>query len=246
MEQSAYIQMKEKESLHWWFVARRLILSSVISKLNLPARARILEVGCGSGGNLKMLACFGEVYAFEMNPLARKYAEDLKCAEIEFGCCPDQIPFQNLRFDLICIFDVLEHIDRDLDTLTMLKKLLANNGSIVISVPSYEWLYGPHDKFLHHKRRYSKRGLINIIFAARLKAIKLSYFNSFLFPLALVVRVKDRIIGHSATTALNLPRFFLNEILKNIFSFERFLLQHLNLPLGLSLVGVLKATDDSL
>ncbi len=245
MEQPAYIQMKEKESLHWWFVARRLILSSVIRKLSLPAGAKILEVGCGTGGNLKMLACFGEVYAFEMNPFARKYSEDLNCAEIEFGRCPDQIPFQNLRFDLICIFDVLEHIDRDLETLAMVKKLLTNNGSIVISVPSYEWLYGPHDQFLHHKRRYSKSGLINLIYAAQLKAIKLSYFNSFLFPLALVVRVKDRVIGHSATTALNLPRFFLNEVFKSIFSFERFLLQHLNLPLGLSLLAVLKVTDGS-
>jgi SAM-dependent methyltransferase len=155
MEQSAYIQMKEKESLHWWFLARRLILSSIIRKLQLPNRAKILEVGCGTGGNLKMLSCFGDVYAFEMNAVARQYAEELNCAEISYGHCPDMIPFQNLRFDLICIFDVLEHVDKDLETLVMLKKLLTNSGSIVISVPSYKWLYGPHDEFLHHKRRYS-------------------------------------------------------------------------------------------
>lgn len=237
--------MKAKESLHWWFMARRLILSSIIRKLNLPNGAMILEVGCGTGGNLKMLACFGEVYAFEMNPVARMYAEELKCAEIAFGYCPNNMPFQNLRFDLICIFDVLEHIDQDLETLVMLKALLKNNGSIVISVPSYKWLYGPHDKFLHHKRRYSKAGLMNIFYVAKLKAIKLSYFNSFLLPIAVLVRVKDKIIGNSATTALNIPRFFLNEFLKNIFAFERFILEHFNLPFGLSLLCVLKATDDS-
>jgi hypothetical protein len=80
----------------------------------------------------------------------------------------------------------------------------------------------------------------------QLKAIKLSYFNSFLLPIAVLVRVKDRIIGHSASTALNIPRFFLNAALKNIFSFERYLLQHLNLPFGLSLVCILKANDGSL
>ncbi len=157
MNPAAYLEMAETEATHWWFVGRRVILAGMIEALRLPSHATILEVGCGTGGNLPMLARYGEISAFEMDGNARIIAINKTQSrfDIQPGGCPDDLPFQDRRFDLICMFDVLEHIERDVDTLVALGKLLKPNGRLLITVPAYQWMYGAHDEFLQHKRRYS-------------------------------------------------------------------------------------------
>ena len=70
MEQQIYERMARIEGDHWWFVGRRRILSSVIGRLDLPPEAKILEAGCGTGGNLAMLSRFGRVSGIEPNASA--------------------------------------------------------------------------------------------------------------------------------------------------------------------------------
>ena len=108
-----------------------------------------------------MLAEFGEISALEMDSNARAIASKKtnNLYDIRAGYCPDEIPFRDQRFDLICMFDVLEHIEHDTETLMAIKKLLTKHGRILITVPAYQWLYGAHDEFLHHKRRYSANQL---------------------------------------------------------------------------------------
>ena len=115
MDPEAYIEMDKTESMHWWFTGRRAILSNILSGLNLPINAEILEIGCGTGGNLQMLAEHGEVSALEIDTNARQIASEKtnNAFNIKAGCCPDEIPFEPQSFDLICLFDELEHIDQD-------------------------------------------------------------------------------------------------------------------------------------
>ena len=64
MERAVFDRMAEQDSRHWWFVARRRILSALIEReVRLPADARILEIGCGTGHNFQMLGRFGDVDA---------------------------------------------------------------------------------------------------------------------------------------------------------------------------------------
>lgn len=243
MNPLAYLEMAETESLHWWFSGRRAILSKIIENLDLPENARILEVGCGTGGNLQMLAGFGVVSALEMNEEAREIA--LKKADhlydIRAGYCPDAIPFDGQCFDLICMFDVLEHIEQDIETLIALKPLLSEQGRILITVPAYQWLWGAHDIYLHHKRRYNQKELHKKTLSAGLQPIKISYFNTFLFPVAAMVRLKEKIFKSSSACGTAIPRKSLNNVFKCIFSAEKFLLNNINLPFGFSIVGVFQS-----
>jgi hypothetical protein len=145
---------------------------------------------------------------------------------------------------LICMFDVLEHIERDTETLVAANKLLAHNGRMLITVPAYQWLYGAHDEFLHHKRRYSLKQLKGVIAEAGLKATRISFFNTLLFPLAAIVRLKDRVFGSKVATGTAVPPAFINAVLGTVFGAERFLLRRFNLPFGVSLLCLVTAAEE--
>ncbi len=234
MDPSAYREMADTEGRHWWYTGRRAILKSTISRLNLGRNAAILEIGCGTGGNLEMLAAFGRVSALESDDAARAIAAEKTGGrfEIRAGACPGDIPFPRHAYDLVCLFDVLEHIDEDVATLEAVRALLAPGGHAVITVPAYRWLWSAHDKFLHHKRRYTAGELRTKINKSGLRIARLSYFNTFLFPLAALARLL-RLSG----TAV--PARPVNGLFHALFSTERHVVGRVPLPFGVSLLAVL-------
>lgn len=246
MNPAAYLEMAETESTHWWFVGRRAIIASIMERLGLAKSSSILEVGCGTGGNLLMLGAFGKVSAMEMDGQARAIAsvKTESQYDIRAGSCPEEIPFQGQLFDLICMFDVLEHIEPDSETLIAIKRMLAKNGRILITVPAYRWLWSAHDDYLHHRRRYTATELRRKLMAAGLRPLKMSYFNTILFPFAAVMRLKDRLLGSASAAGSRVPPAPINTVLTRVFAAERFLLGRFDLSFGVSLLCVVEAADE--
>lgn len=243
MTPAAYLEMADTEDRHWWFVARRAILASTVAGLGLPEKCAILEVGSGTSGNLDMLARFGRVSAVEMDDTARQIANEKTAGryDIRAGACPAAIPFTSERFDLICMFDVLEHIEEAPATLAGLRDLLAPDGRILVTVPAYQWLWSAHDEFLHHKRRYTAGLLKAQAHEAGLVAERTTYFNTLLFPLAAGMRMTDKLLGRQTASGNTMPSPAINRLFGAIFASEKHLLKAIDLPFGVSLMGVLRA-----
>ncbi|RYX97691.1 MAG: class I SAM-dependent methyltransferase [Comamonadaceae bacterium] len=243
MSPDAYTQMARVQSTHWWFVARREILRSQISALNLPPKADILEVGSGTGANLGLLLEFGQVTGLEMNAeaieLAKSHSAEVRMrVNLLQGTCPKDLPSVHQTFDLICLFDVLEHIPDDEQTLAALRLLLKPGGKIMLTVPAHQWMFGPHDVTLHHQRRYSRSTLQSVCESSQLVVEKISFFNMLLFPLALAGRCFDILARRNESSGSGVPAAPVNRLFKAVFASERHLLRKMPLPAGLSLLLV--------
>lgn len=197
----------------------------------------ILEAGCGTGGNLPMLSSLGRVSAFELDTGACEVARS-RGFDAREGRLPEAHPFVSERFDLIVLLDVLEHVEADQASLDALARLLEPGGRLILTVPAFPFLWSGHDDQHHHFRRYRRPQLRAGIEAAGLEVQRISYFNTFLFPLVVMVRAFRKFSGSKHSDEEAVPPGSLNAALEMIFSSERFLLPRMSFPFGVSLVAV--------
>ena len=241
MDRAVFDRMDAQEEVHWWFKARRSIIRAVIERLvDLPDAPRILEAGCGTGGNLEMLGDFGAVRAFELDAAARDAAAAKSGLAVAEGALPGPIPFAAERFDVIGLFDVLEHVKEDEAALAALATRLTPAGRIVMTVPAFPWLWSAHDERHHHFRRYTGAHLAEVAAKAGLEVEHSFYFNTALFPVAVAMRALKRLTG-STSADDTLPSPLVNSAMHAVFASERHLVGRVAMPLGLSLGAVLKA-----
>jgi SAM-dependent methyltransferase len=238
MERVVYDRMAELDGRHWWYRARRDILADLIArKIDLPADARILEVGCGTGHNLEMLQRFGRADGIEIDPAARDLAEQRLGRPIGSAPLPELTGVEDGAYDLVALLDVLEHVEEDQAALASIARKLKPGGKILITVPAHPWMWSAHDEVNHHKRRYTRKTLRKAIGDAGLKVEMLSWFNSLLFPLAAAARLAGRVTGNKDSDD-KLPPKPVNSLFETIFGWERYALGRLPLPPGVSLVAI--------
>lgn len=226
------------EEKYFWYVARRELLEMVLHSLALPDNARILEVGPGCGASARMLANFGTVLLAEPSELFRKYlaakgfeAIDASLPELEGVSGP---------FDLICLFDVLEHVEDDVGALRRLAEKLAPGGRILLTVPALPLLYGGYDVSVGHFRRYDANMLKAVAHRGGLSDCWHSYFNFFLMPLVMASRGWSALRGKEPADLYWMPPAWLNKLLLTIFRMEKRLFMGSWLPAGTSLAMVLE------
>ncbi len=237
MDPSYYREMAAVEDRHWWFEGRRRILGAVLDRLAPGPEAEVLEVGCGTGGNLPMLARYGRLHACEPEAEARALAEARGLATVAAGGLPDDLPFGEKPFDLIALLDVLEHVAEDEASLAALHARLKPGGALLVTVPAYMFLWSAHDEVNHHVRRYTRGDLVRKLRAAGFRVRRATYFNTILFPVIAAVRLVGRVAGKGGSD-LGLPGDVANRLLTRIFASERHVVPRLSLPFGVSILAV--------
>lgn len=242
MDRAIYDRMAEVDGEHWWFVARRKIIATLIEQqVRPPADARILEVGCGTGSNIPLLRQYGRIEAIEPDDAARALAADRTGVPIQGGLLPDGVTLDDGAYDLIVLLDVLEHIPGDRDALAALTPKLAPGGSILVTVPASPWMWSAHDVAHHHQRRYTMAGVKRVFADSGLRVRHATHFNTMLFPLIAAARLAGKLAGREGGDD-TMPPPALNRLLMGMFGAERHWIGRHSLPFGVSIGLVAEPT----
>jgi SAM-dependent methyltransferase len=242
MDRDFELQTHLAEDRHWWYRGRRKVLDGVIAALGLPPAARILDAGCGSGRNMVELARFGAVTGVELSATSVQLARAREAGEVIEGSVLE-MPFPDHGFDLAVSLDVIEHLEDDLAALRELRRTVAPGGALLVTVPAYPWLWSSHDEINHHHRRYTRRSLQRVAEQAGWRQARTTYFNSLLLPVAIVLRVLDRVNTRTTESSLDLwvPPAPLNGALEQPLNLEASMIARGGrIPAGLSLLAVFR------
>jgi SAM-dependent methyltransferase len=245
MDQALLLSFAELEEVHWWFVARRLIVMDTVRRWAPDGLARIAEVGCGTGGTLRTLsAAFpsASVLGIDPNEQALALTRD-RGSEAVLGRF-EELPLPDGWADLLLGLDVIEHVRDDARALAEARRALRPGGRLVLTVPALPRLWSPHDEINEHARRYRHLELAQRIQQAGLRLERLTYFSTLLLPLGVVERAVVRRVGSAASLALRMPPGPLNAALRTIFGLEVPVLRARDLPLGMSLLAVATRPSD--
>jgi len=236
------LQTHRVEDRHWWYSGRRRVLARAIARLQLPAPARVLDAGCGSGRNMVDLARYGEVSGIELSDTSVAVARSRDVGEVVEGSVLE-MPFAADSFDLAVCLDVIEHPQDDRAALRELRRVLAPGGALLVTVPAYQWLWSGHDVINHHHRRYNRRALLAAAQEAGWECEFATYFNSLLLPVAIALRALDRVHANTTESSLDLwvPPAPLNWLLQQPLNLEAAAIgRRRPIPAGLSLLAVLR------
>ncbi|MBT5827064.1 MAG: class I SAM-dependent methyltransferase [Gammaproteobacteria bacterium] len=241
MNKEFYRKFFEVQKKHWWFVSKKKIVLDFIDRY-VPTNDnhKILDIGCGSGLMLNALEQIGDTYGMDMSDDAINFSKEIFSGTVKKGMLPDNIPYDEEYFSLVVALDVIEHVDDDRASLTAIRSHIAEGGQAVISVPACMFLWSEHDVLNEHKRRYTLEELKGKLIDAGFTIEKISYFNTFLFPLISLVRMMNNLLKRKGASEIDLPHPAINYIVEKIFSLEKYFLRIMNFPIGVSVLAVVR------
>jgi len=221
---------------HFWLTSKYIILSDILQRFYAGAfPKRILDIGCGGGAFLERLKIFkSKAFGIDLdyeilNTLSRRNSHiNTTVADAK------NLPFRNNCFDLVTLIDVLEHIDDGKGLILTIKKTLNDKGVLLVCVPAYSALYGKHDKMYGHKRRYSRKELIELLERAGFMVIRATYFQP-AFVLPLWIKRKILITSSTNDDFIMLPKP-INSIINKILCMEKYYLRRFNFSFGATLI----------
>jgi len=221
----------------FWVSSRNRLFKSIIKRYqSQTGKTNFLEIGCGNGGFIRQIVdnhnleiTGSEIYLKGLH-YAKKSLADVNFIQFDVtkGCIGE-------LFDMIVAFDVLEHIENDVEAISNINQMLAKNGIMVLSVPQHMFLWGKLDEIVKHKRRYSRKELLKKL---ETNGFEISYCTSFLFllfPLMLVSRAFDKGASTSNSVEKELEKRVKFSILMNIVFDQLMKIDELLIKWGFSL-----------
>lgn len=242
MDPREYEIMYQVEDRHWWYRGMEAITRAVLNRwVRSTSRLRILDAGCGTGAAMTTyLADYGTVTGCDIHPLALKFCRQRNALRLTFASVLD-LPYASATFDLITSFDVLYEraVSSDLTALREFSRVLVPGGRVLLRLPAYDWLRGQHDKLVHTERRYTMKLIARLLGESGFAVEHLTYANTFLFPIALVKRLAEKVFPpKDGFSDLTLDAGWLNSVLQKILAAEAPLAAGIGLPYGLSVIAV--------
>jgi SAM-dependent methyltransferase len=241
VQKEYYQEYYRIEREHWWFIVRaEILMQKAEMLLRNVASPKILNIGAATGRSSQLLNAYGMVKSVEYDQDCYEFTKTLDDIDI-IQASITELPFDDASFDLVCAFDVIEHVEDDEKAWQEMRRVCKPGGKIMVSVPAFLFLWSEHDIINHHQRRYTKKTLLKI--AGTENNLYCSYFNTMLFfPIAIFRLLKNMISGrpraeHAKSDFKGSRKGLLSLILQWIFRLEKPLIQFgISLPFGVSLM----------
>lgn len=243
MDMSVYEWENRQEEKHWWFKARRVLLSQEIKKLMGENKNSVLDIGTSTGTNLRMLKSLGfnNITGVDSNSDAIRYCKEKEFYNMIEGTILN-LPFEKDSFQLVLATDILEHVKDDSKAVKEIVRVLKPGGIALITVPTFPSLWGIQDVAGQHYRRYKRKELMNLLRTNGLLVDENDcyYFNFFLFVPIWIARKGIRILQENLGLLKNIKHEgqintnFLNALLYKIFYIDISIARQLRVPFGVS------------
>lgn len=245
MEKIEYTTMAAVELRHWWYGGMRALSAALLDPLYNGRRdVRILDAGCGTGGDALFLGRYGHVVGLDYAAEAAAIIGDRLPGRFARGSVL-QLPFASQSFDLVTSYDVLYHagVPDEASALAEVSRVLCPAGHLLLRLPAYEWLRSHHDRQVHTRRRYSASDVATMLHNAGFQLIHLSYVLTLLFPLPAAARLLERLRpAPTQASAMGLPPAPLNHALRMPMALEAaWLRRGGTFPFGLSIMALARA-----
>ncbi len=240
MREDEYRRLDEVDESLWWLVGLRQLILALIARHGPGQNTTLLDAGCGTGG---MLKCIGaafpqvELHGLDYAADACAFAREKTRAAIRCGSV-STLPYPDASFDVLVSLDVLSSDSLEPgQVIGEFRRVLRPGGVLLLNLPAYQWLLSYHDRAVHQSRRFTVGGVRDLLQAARLPVLQISYWNTLLFPL-MVLRRKVWPEGTGESDVQALPNLA-NALFGAPLGVERALISSgVTLPFGGSVVSV--------
>ncbi|MBC7228775.1 MAG: methyltransferase domain-containing protein [Actinobacteria bacterium] len=239
LEKQAYRSIYEKEDEHWWFLGRRRVLGALLDALDPPGDWRVLDVGCGTGGNFPFLSRYGEVEGCDYSEEAVRFCRlrgDVPVREASIY----ELPYADCSFDLVTCLDVIEHLRLDLPAFLELRRVARKGGRVLVTLPAGPGIYSDFDCLAGHLRRYTLPEVRLLMRESGLEIERLTGYTVLVHPLIRYYRRRGSISSGDGryTQAMETIHRPTNHILVRALELEARLISRWDLRGGSSLAAL--------
>jgi len=190
MQPLEYRKMADVEDAMWYYRALHRTVITALHRAGLPARPACLDAGCGTGGLLRRLQAAQpgwELAGVDFSPLACTLARERAGRPVVEGSVT-ALPFADGSFDAVVSCDVVCQVEEPAAALREFHRVLRPGGVAVLTMPAYRWMHSYHDRAVGNLRRYSRGETMALLRAAGFRIERATYWNTLLFPLAVLQR----------------------------------------------------------
>ena len=228
----------ESDSQHWWFRCKAAFVSAAIRAHLRPGEeeGRLVDVGGGAGGVTTLLGWPPDrLYSVDGSELLCREAGDRHALMAVVGV-GERLPFADGSVAVVALLDVIEHLEDPAPALAEARRILADDGLLVVNVPAHQWLWSGADELLGHVRRYTRPMLRRELVSSGFRPDWMSHVFSWLVAPVWLRRHLTR--SPEAQLGLDDDAPLIGRAALVLSAIERAVVRRVSLPLGTSVLCV--------